>query len=327
MSVLECATPGCKRRKVGIAKLCSACLSGVNRENTALATIDEDQGLKKSKITNILDTSLLAGAFTGGLSLWLLSRGTKALAETAAQKALSPTEPDESALTKPLPQKSLDDRIALTADEYERRELMSQVTKKELAEAYMRLKRRSRDRRKYDRREERQLARRTAEALEKLSERMDDAAEPAPAVSSSLGEPMQMMGASVEIAAGVDGALSISPQVSPYFKPKAIALYGIDPYAVGTNQRFYIKSVEIGGVSQLATTDFGYRSDECGILSDAFYEPVPVDWSVFSTQGLARELQIKIHNPNSANLKVFAVVYGDSMDSLPTTNPRPELGW
>ena len=128
------------------------------------------------------------------------------------------------------------------------------------------------------------------------------------------------------IAATTNGVVSIVPTVSPYFEPKAVYLFGIDPAAPGTNLRFTIGAVTVGGSPQLAINTLTPDGGAAGgpvpqpeILSDVFNrsdEPLLVNWSVFSTVGLARELQVTIFNLNAVEIRIFACIWGNAVSSL-----------
>jgi len=125
------------------------------------------------------------------------------------------------------------------------------------------------------------------------------------------------------VAGGAIGVVSVLPTVSPYFEPKAIYLFGIDPAAPGTNLRFTIGAVTVGGSPQLAINTLaptgGAAAGPGELLSDVFNrsdEPLLVNWSVFSTNGLARELQITVFNLNAQEIRIFACVWGNAVSSL-----------
>lgn len=130
----------------------------------------------------------------------------------------------------------------------------------------------------------------------------------------------QQVAGVVDITATTAGTLSIVPTVSPYFEPKAVYLFGIDPNAPGTNFRFTIGAVTVGGSPQLAVntlTPTGASANE--LLSDVYNrsdEPLLVNWSVFSTVGLARELQITVFNLNDSAIRIFACIWGNAVTSL-----------
>ncbi len=123
------------------------------------------------------------------------------------------------------------------------------------------------------------------------------------------------------IAANTNGVVSVVPTVSPYFEPKAVYLFGIDPAAPGTNLRFTVGAVTVGGSPQLAintlTPTGAAATGE--LLSDVFNrsdEPLLVNWSVFSTVGLARELQLSVFNLNATTIRIYAAVWGNAVSSL-----------
>lgn len=123
------------------------------------------------------------------------------------------------------------------------------------------------------------------------------------------------------IAATTNGVVSVVPTVSPFFEPKAVYLFGIDPAAPGTNLRFTVGAVTVGGSPQLAintlTPTGAAATGE--LLSDVFNrsdEPLLVNWSVFSTVGLARELQLSVFNLNATAIRIYAAVWGNAVSSL-----------
>lgn len=136
----------------------------------------------------------------------------------------------------------------------------------------------------------------------------------------------QQVAGQVNIDGDQNGVLSVVPTVSPFFEPKAVYLFGIDPAAPGTNLRFTVGAVTVGGSPQLAintlTPDGGAPAGpipQPEILSDVFNrsdEPLLVNWSVFSTVGLARELQITIFNLNAVEIRIFACIWGNAVSSL-----------
>lgn len=133
----------------------------------------------------------------------------------------------------------------------------------------------------------------------------------------------QQVAGSVDIAATTAGVLSVVPAVSPFFEPKAVYLFGIDPAAPGTNLRFTIGAVTVGGSPQLAintlTPAGGGAASPAELLSDVFNrsdEPLLCNWSVFSTVGLARELQISLFNLNAQPIRVFGAIWGNAVTSL-----------
>lgn len=124
------------------------------------------------------------------------------------------------------------------------------------------------------------------------------------------------------IGAGVAGVVTCVPTTSPYFEPKAVYMFGIDPTAPGTNLRFTIGSVDVGGAPQLAISRVpdGGATANGELLSDVFNrsdEPLLVSWAIFSTQALARQLTFDVFNLNAVGIRIFVQVWGNARDSLP----------
>lgn len=129
----------------------------------------------------------------------------------------------------------------------------------------------------------------------------------------------QQVAGSVIIAGDQPGVLSVVPTVSPFFEPKAVYLFGIDPDSPGTNFRFTVGAVTVGGSPQLAINTLTPTGAGAELLSDCFNradEPLLVNWSVFSTIGLARELQMSLFNLNAQPIQVFAAIWGNAVTSL-----------
>lgn len=130
----------------------------------------------------------------------------------------------------------------------------------------------------------------------------------------------QQVAGTVDLDPNAAGVVSVVPTVSPYFEPKAVYLFGIDTTAPGTNLRFTVGAVTVGGTPQLAINTLTPTGAGAELLSDVFNrsdEPLLVNWSVFSTVGLARELQISAFNLNAgATVRIFAAVWGNAVSSL-----------
>jgi hypothetical protein len=118
----------------------------------------------------------------------------------------------------------------------------------------------------------------------------------------------QVAGANT-IAAGAAGTVSVLPTVSPYFEPKAVYMFGVDPGAV-----------TVGGSPQLAINNLVPAAASTDVLlSDVFNrsdEPLLVEWATFSTTGLARELQVSIFNPNATAVRVYIVCWGNAVQDI-----------
>lgn len=196
---------------------------------------------------------------------------------------------------------------------------LKQVTKQELAEAYSRLKMRTRGdsialnheyrMRELDIQREVELSKLEIQRLQ-IDPPRNDRADAAP---------YQTLGSVAEVPALSSYDIRISPQTVPYFQAKRISMRAIDPAVPACNMRFTVGSVEVGGAPQLASQEWstmGGRDGGCEILGDHFAEETIVDWATFSTAALARELVIRVHNPNSVPIKIFTTIEGIAKSTL-----------
>ncbi len=138
----------------------------------------------------------------------------------------------------------------------------------------------------------------------------------------------QQVAGSQNVVANTAGQITVVPTVSPYFEGKAIYMFGIDAAAPGTNLRFTVSDVSVGGAPQLAIS--GAATGMAGaaeLLSDVFNrsdEPLLISWAIFSTVALARQLTIDVFNINAAvNIDIWVAIWGNARDSLP---PLPGAG-
>jgi len=130
----------------------------------------------------------------------------------------------------------------------------------------------------------------------------------------------QMVGNSVIVAGRSSGMLSVIPTVSPYFEPRAVRLIGSQVDKPSVNRRFIVGSIEVGKSPQLALRNrHPITSIESGLISDVFSrsrDPLLINWSVFSTTGLARELEIHVYNPNEQGILVSSCIWGNAVSSV-----------
>jgi len=132
----------------------------------------------------------------------------------------------------------------------------------------------------------------------------------------------QQVGGSVNVGANAPATLVIFPTITPYFEPKAIYLFGISQADPSTNARFTVNTVTVGGAPQLAIqndTPLAAGGGGQVLLSDVFSrsdEPLLVNWSTFSTNGLAKELNLVVSNLNDFDITVFACIWGNATDVL-----------
>ena len=125
-----------------------------------------------------------------------------------------------------------------------------------------------------------------------------------------------------DVLTAVAGVVTVTPTTSPYFEPKAVYMFGIDPAAPGTNLRFTVGSVDVGGAPQLAISSVptGGAAANPELLSDVFNrsdEPLLVSWAIISTVALARQLTVDVFNLNAVTMRIFVQVWGNARDSLP----------
>lgn len=138
----------------------------------------------------------------------------------------------------------------------------------------------------------------------------------------------QRLGATIEIPPNSHADIHVIPQLSPFFEPKAVRLYGCYADDPSIRARYLVHDVRVGGSPQLATiTSFGKFKGvpfpNGGLFSDVFSrdrDPALVNWSVFSTYGLARELKISLSNFDEKRAIIASSAVWDnavtSLDSL-----------
>lgn len=109
------------------------------------------------------------------------------------------------------------------------------------------------------------------------------------------------------------GVCMVQPPRTPFFEPKRckiICLNMDDPREI---LDLKIGAVTIGGSPQLAINTLTPKADSNGIRPADIDR---VDWSVFSTVGLAREAQFALYNPNDKRVAVFIYVEGIDVPNL-----------
>ena len=129
----------------------------------------------------------------------------------------------------------------------------------------------------------------------------------------------QKIGHAIEIEGNSSAVLSFPPQISPYFEPQAVRMIGFDTKKPSVSRRFLIGSVEIGKSPQLAcVTRHPFSTDDKTFLvSDIFSRsPALVNWFIFSTIGLARELEFHLSNINEDPITVAVNIWGNPVTSL-----------
>lgn len=127
----------------------------------------------------------------------------------------------------------------------------------------------------------------------------------------------QLLGGVSDVPPLSAGRISVNPTIVEHFDPRAIYMFGINPASPGTNLRFTVGGITIGGIPQWANND--PIPDGLGpeLLSDTFNrsdQPVIVyNWSIFSTPALGSPLQIDVFNLNAVTLRVYVSLWGNAM--------------
>jgi len=130
----------------------------------------------------------------------------------------------------------------------------------------------------------------------------------------------QNLGNAFKVKARASSILTIEPTVSPYFEPRAIRLIGSDASRPSVSRRFFVGAVTVGGSPQLACNNLNpERIEDGALISDIFSrsrDPLLLNWSVCSTVGLARDLEIHVYNPNGQELLISSCLWGNAVSSL-----------
>lgn len=120
-----------------------------------------------------------------------------------------------------------------------------------------------------------------------------------------------------KIQAKTSGILKVVPVYSPYFLPKRIQFRSFDCAGqTFENLNFKIGAVSVGGSPQLSINVLIPNDDSFGISSKDLSDGV--NWAIFSTKGLARELEISVYNPHETDLLIYTHIEGEEIDSLNT---------
>ena len=105
---------------------------------------------------------------------------------------------------------------------------------------------------------------------------------------------------------------AVMPASTPYFEPKRCRVICIDPRDPNSHKDLKIGAVTVGGSPQIAINELSPDRKSAGLRPDDIDY---VDWSIFSTPGLARELQFSLYNPNDIQVAVFICVDGWDVES------------
>ena len=113
---------------------------------------------------------------------------------------------------------------------------------------------------------------------------------------------------------------TLIPPDSPYFEPRRCRIACLNMNDPSAEMDLKIGSVCVGGSPQLAINELNPDERSAGLRpEDLDY----VNWSVFSTVGLAREIQFTLYNPNEAPVAVFVCLDGldvNGLDVYPNEN-------
>lgn len=120
----------------------------------------------------------------------------------------------------------------------------------------------------------------------------------------------------ISLNAKSQGVLSIFPSRYPYFEPKYVRIKALDPYDPDREMELRIGAVTVGGSPQLAINNLAPDDRVSTAIRADDIDGSFVNWSVFSTVGLARELQMNLYNPNRDRILIFACLEGYEVGSL-----------
>ncbi len=118
---------------------------------------------------------------------------------------------------------------------------------------------------------------------------------------------------SVTIGANQMGVCVVHPPRTPFFEPKRCKIICLNLDDPREPLDLKIGAVTIGGSPQLAINTLTPMAGSTGIRPSDIDR---VDWSIFSTIGLAREIQFSLYNPNDKRAAVFIYVEGVDVSSL-----------
>lgn len=132
---------------------------------------------------------------------------------------------------------------------------------------------------------------------------------------------MQYAFSVTKVNANSTGVINVKPDDSPYFEPCHISFRSFDCTGSTLDDLdFKIGAVTCGGSPQLGINRLTPTKESEGISPKDLDE---VNWSVFSTRGLGRELQISVYNPHDVDLLIYTCIRGVPIASLQCYAPSP----
>lgn len=298
-----------------------------DKKSTALVVLDPMEKLKRnikrrSAIVASFDAlEMAASAAFSGIAFAALSKtaSNAVLPAISKKKDLPAIAPSKRSSEIDIDDKMMEE-VGLP---------LSHLSKKDLAEAYLKLKKRIREKNtqiielrraiREDKKERKEQQDKAIELFEKSLSELSAIAQaqatppvqaPAPARLSDVNLADCVFATSL-IPAGCTHTIEIDSGMSPGFEPNAISLQCIDPHSPGTNLRLVLKHAEICGVSQINASSGGHG--ESGILSDVLIDPVPVSWDKIAPYGHGK-LRLTFENPNAVQAKVFVQIWGKRLD-------------
>lgn len=117
-----------------------------------------------------------------------------------------------------------------------------------------------------------------------------------------------------KVHAKSSGVINVFPDGYPYFEPHRIQFRSFDCTGrTFDDLDFKIGAAVVGGSPQMSINTLTPNEGSLGISSK---DLDAINWAVFSTAGLARELQICVYNPHETDLLIYTCVEGRSVPSL-----------
>lgn len=127
----------------------------------------------------------------------------------------------------------------------------------------------------------------------------------------------QLLGGSSDVAPQSVGTVSVNPTVVEHFDPRSMYMFGIDPAAPGTNLRFTVGAITVGGEPQWANNNPRPTGLGSELLSDVFNrsdQPLLIyNWAIFSTPALGSPLVFDVFNLNAVTLRIYISIWGNAM--------------